>query len=149
MRRLKTKYHDYNITFIADRSVILKNNNVPESMQKNNSYVNLNHIDKSFFDIIIGVGKVTIDSSFTIEVYHKEDTMKIEFINPGLVCNMHLDSIFFKPGNFVYDLEKILVQRYGGEIKNNKRHIYFAPDKEQASYDITPFEWIEKREEDE
>lgn len=29
---------------------------------------------------------------------------------------MMLDSIFFKPGYCVYDLGKILVQRYGGEI---------------------------------
>lgn len=147
-RRLNTKYHEYDVSFIADTSIRLKNNNVPKYLQNDNSYVNLNHIGERFFDIIIGIGRATIDSSFTIEVYHQEDTMSLEFLNPGLVCDMQLDSIFFKPGYYVYDLEKILVQRYGGEIKKSERHVYFAPDKEPAYYDITPFEWTLKREED-
>lgn len=49
----------------------------------NNSYAGLSSMSERYINIVIGFGGgLFMDSSFTIEVYHKEDTMSVKFINP-------------------------------------------------------------------
>ena len=147
------KYHDYDISLIADYRTIFENNNIiPQDSFTSRPHIGY-EIYPSGFMITLGVGGVPI-RSFKIDVYHDKDTMSVEILNIDRICNMRLGSVFFKPGYYVLDLDTILIQRYDGEMKKSKvrgNRLYFYTDEDKRPlggwYNIAPFEWIDKREE--
>jgi len=82
-------------------------------------------------------GKFLSQTKVRIQIFHKSEKMEI-VLAISTFGNYRLDSIPFMPGHYHIDVDRICKQRYD---ENNEHTL-------NGYHSITPFEWIEKREED-
>lgn len=146
-KKFKSKYHDYDITLIANSSIIFKNNAVV-NQSKSGISVYFNKHEFTFY-------REEHDrfDSLTIQAHHNGDTMTIKLLHLNRRSNIDLDEIYFMPGVYILDIDKVAAQDYGGEVISSfEGYFYeFVPDENKKppyrTFNIAPFEWIEKREE--
>lgn len=115
----KSKYHDYEVSLIADSTTIFKDNAVIDQSESDACVL----IRPNYFRI--GGLKWNVTNSITIGIYHNQDTMSIKILNINKAISFDLGSVYFIPGKYEIDTDIILIERYGGEII--KHEIYSKP----------------------